>query len=131
MDTGRVGRRVERWRNSLHLGFCLALYFLPDPERNIVVNVQPGDNHGGPDDWESVLEEVKLACLNIAHSDSIHVGGVNERRSAQIFTPNVHQGRNVTRCVFFPHLTQEALQLAFLYKELHVEPPGAPRRRKK
>uniref|UniRef100_A0A3Q2YU44 Prolyl endopeptidase n=1 Tax=Hippocampus comes TaxID=109280 RepID=A0A3Q2YU44_HIPCM len=28
------------------------------PEPNIVVNVQPGANHGGPDDWEAVLEEV-------------------------------------------------------------------------
>ncbi|XP_051936580.1 prolyl endopeptidase-like [Hippocampus zosterae] len=53
-----------------------------DPEANIVVNVQPGANHGGPDDWESVLEE-------------------------------------------------EALQLAFLYKELDVAPPGARRRRNK
>ncbi|XP_019715695.1 prolyl endopeptidase-like isoform X2 [Hippocampus comes] len=53
-----------------------------DPEPNIVVNVQPGANHGGPDDWEAVLEE-------------------------------------------------EALQLAFLYKELDVDPPGARRRRTK
>ncbi|XP_049591717.1 prolyl endopeptidase-like [Syngnathus scovelli] len=53
-----------------------------DPEPNLVMNIQPGANHMGPVDWDSMLEE-------------------------------------------------EALQIAFLYKELGMEPPHPPRRRKR
>ncbi|XP_077469741.1 prolyl endopeptidase-like [Stigmatopora argus] len=52
-----------------------------DGETNIVVNIQPGSSHMGPDEWESMLDE-------------------------------------------------EALQLAFLYNELDLEPPRPPYRKK-
>ncbi|XP_077437461.1 prolyl endopeptidase-like isoform X2 [Vanacampus margaritifer] len=71
---------AEKLKEAAQTHFRMAARSGPEP--NIVVNIQPGANHMGPDDWESILEE-------------------------------------------------EALQLAFLYKELDLEPPRPPRRRKR
>ncbi|XP_061646940.1 prolyl endopeptidase-like [Phyllopteryx taeniolatus] len=75
-----VLKYAEKLKEAVQIHFNMAA--TSDPEPNIVVNIQPGANHIGSDDWESMLEE-------------------------------------------------EALQLAFLYKEMDLEPPCPPWRRKR
>ncbi|XP_061692586.1 prolyl endopeptidase-like [Syngnathoides biaculeatus] len=75
-----VLKYAEKLKEAAQIHFNTAA--TSDPEPNIVVSIQPGANHIGSDDWESMLEE-------------------------------------------------EALQLAFLYKEMDLEPPRTSWRRKR
>ncbi|CAB1460271.1 unnamed protein product [Pleuronectes platessa] len=75
-----VLKYTEQLRKVIHTHFTTDPKSGCEPAPNIVLNIQPGANHLGPDDFELMLEE-------------------------------------------------EALNLAFLYKELGLEPPRRKRRK--
>ncbi|XP_040034180.2 prolyl endopeptidase-like [Gasterosteus aculeatus] len=77
-----VLRYTELLKKALRTHFTMSPETESEPAPNVVLNVQPGANHHGPEDFELMLEE-------------------------------------------------EALTLAFLHAELGLDPPRAPRRRKR
>ncbi|XP_070772699.1 prolyl endopeptidase-like [Enoplosus armatus] len=77
-----VLKYTEQLKNAIHTHFAMKPESECEPAPNIVLNIQPGANHLGPEDFELMLEE-------------------------------------------------EALNLAFLYTELGLDPPRPPRKRKR
>ncbi|XP_070697693.1 prolyl endopeptidase-like [Pempheris klunzingeri] len=77
-----VLKYTERLKNAIHTHFTMNPKSESEPAPNIVLNIQPGTDHFGPEDFEFMLEE-------------------------------------------------EALELAFLYTELGLDPLRRPRKRKR
>ncbi|XP_061600921.1 prolyl endopeptidase-like isoform X2 [Cololabis saira] len=77
-----VLKYTERLKTAIHTYSSVRPISDHKPAPNIVLNIQPGENHLGPEDFEQMLEE-------------------------------------------------EALRLAFLYTELGLDPPRAPRKRRR